>query len=761
MSLGTRQRKHFGKWCRSAAWRCAGVAGVLVMAVKPCSARQCDPVWESLAGQPSGPSNVVFDTARQVLVWHERGTWESATGDTWTLRTSAGPGPGYDGMVFDEARQVTILFHGYSYGTQAPETWQWDGQSWTLLTNEGPSTRDNASLTYDSARGRVIMFGGTYKSVDYNDTWAWDGAAWTQLDSGQTMAPTGRELAGLAYDSARDRVVLFGGDSGSPPYRPGDTWEFDGTGWTLAATTGPGGRASMGMAYDPARQLTVMYGGYLGVMGPVGDTWEWDGAQWISLAPASAPGTRLEHGMTFHPGLGRVVSVGGTNSNTARPEVRTWQWTGTTWDVVGTPPQLPDGRWMSAMTYDSQRERIVMYGGNGPSGTLADTWEFDGATWLWRSASGPGPRAGHCMAYDSLRDVTVLFGGASNSETWEWNGAQWALAAATGPAARSFASMDFDSDRGVCVMFGGAGDASTWEWDGSNWTSITAPGPSPRSLAAMAYDSLRHRSFLFGGTGGSLTEVGDFWAWSGTDWTQYPAGPPARRWHVLAFDSDRGKLVLFGGRRGRDVFPSILGDTWEHDGSLWTQVNLVGPGARSGSCMAYDAARRQMVLFGGESNLYDDTWLYRMPVSDPVLLIQPVDRATALRGAVSFAVVAGGGGSLTYQWRRDNVDLSDNSRIYGSRSAVLSINPAETADAGVYEVVVSNGCVSVTSAEAVLSVSRCSADFNADDIANSQDFFDYLLAFFGGSMSADFDGSGLVDSADFFAFLGVFLTGCT
>ena len=39
----------------------------------------------------------------------------------------------------------------------------------------------------------------------------------------------------MAYDSNRDRVVLFGG--GVERQRLGDTWEWDGKVWTLAELT--------------------------------------------------------------------------------------------------------------------------------------------------------------------------------------------------------------------------------------------------------------------------------------------------------------------------------------------------------------------------------------------------------------------------------------------------------------------------------------------------------------------------------------------
>ncbi len=76
---------------------------------------------------------------------------------------------------------------------------------------------------------------------------------------------------------------------------------------------------------------------------------------------------------------------------------------------------------------------------------------------------------------------------------------------------------------------------------------------------------------------------------------------------------------------------------------------------------------------------------------------------------------------------------------------------------------------------AELPDTSCRADFNADGVHNSQDFFDFLSALFttpacpepctpggggGGSCPADFNRDCFINSADFFDFLGAFLAGC-
>jgi hypothetical protein len=96
-------------------------------------------------------------------------------------------------------------------------------------------------------------------------------------------------------------------------------------------------------------------------------------------------------------------------------------------------------------------------------------------------------------------------------------------------------------------------------------------------------------------------------------WTQqFPSTSPQSRYYpAMAYDAAHKQIVLFG---GMDTNGGYLNDTWIWDGTNWVALfPSNSPPARSSHAMAYDEARGQVVLFGGLLNGFvaaGDTWAW-------------------------------------------------------------------------------------------------------------------------------------------------------
>src|SRR5438094_5440772 len=117
-------------------------------------------------------------------------------------------------MAYDAAHGVTVL-HGGS--GRLRDTWEWDGTDWSQRSPAtNPYPRMAFAMAYDTARARTVVFGGDFLlpndfSLGWdNETWEWDGTNW--LRDWTAAAPSPRMDLAMAYDAARGRMVLFGGD---------------------------------------------------------------------------------------------------------------------------------------------------------------------------------------------------------------------------------------------------------------------------------------------------------------------------------------------------------------------------------------------------------------------------------------------------------------------------------------------------------------------------------------------------------------------
>lgn len=285
------------------------------------------------------------------------------------------------------------------------------------------------------------------------------------------------------------------------------------------------------MTYDEANRRVLIFGG-TGQETSYGDLWSWDGRTW-KLLSASGPSPRNSGVMVYDARRKRAVLFGGRVGKKEEIKGDTWEWNHKAWQHVadGSPRDHP------AMAFDAARGRTVLFGGGKyprPSPWATDTWEWDGQQWLQVATEGPMGRV-TAMIYDSKCKQIVLFGGVGEAssrgqsqphfnDTWIWNGKQWRKAANEGPPARARHAMAFDRRAGVVLLYGGSVDGSRelfgdmWQWDGERWTEIKLTGPTPgkRALHVMAYDSARGRTVLYGGTGEKVLD--DTWEWDGSNW---------------------------------------------------------------------------------------------------------------------------------------------------------------------------------------------------------------------------------------------------
>lgn len=303
-----------------------------------------------------------------------------------------------------------------------------------------------------------------------------------------------------------------------------------------------------------------------------------------------------------------------------------------------TPAPYPTllARRAGGAAFDLIQGKVLIYGGlqSGPTLTLNDTWTFDGATWTQLTpATTPPPRWGHKMVYDSQRGRIVTFGGrsptttANANDTWEWNGSDWAqVVTPTSPSARAFYSMAYDERRGRTILYGNqsgstigtAGGNQTWEYDGTTWAqAVTAFVPPGLESPAMVYDKGRGVTVMFGGFNGTPpgTDYRNTWEFDGTNWVDrgvLPNTPLTGYRTGCVYDDVRGRVVLYGGYASATIQQKV----WEYDGNDWTNVlQSAGPGKITEGYMAYSPALAQTVYFGGSGptvvgTVNNETWLY-------------------------------------------------------------------------------------------------------------------------------------------------------
>jgi hypothetical protein len=541
-------------------------------------------------------------------------------------------------------------------------------QNWVQLTVDpiDLTNRADSAAVYDEARGLTLVFGGIRSGLGVpvllEDTWVSDGRTWTLLPP-QSIAPSPRYHAAMAYDSRRGRTVLFGGTEddgifGSKVYGVDETWEWNGSTWVRRdPMTAPMARIEHGMAYDRERGSVVLFGGRLDDATASDETWSYDGNDWRLHTPTTSPPADYEVAMAYNDAENLLFLVGGHHARCTGSR-DTWVFDGTDWTRLQNTHDPPISA--TALAFDRARNQMMMVGGRidttdcgtEPEAPIASNgvWVWSPLQQRWVAEAGPTPAAryGHSLVYAAgTRDVRLIGGRVTEGDrpgtflehNWRFDDEGWTRAPNdrdTQPTGRSDSmSVRIPGRDGLLMITGEALNLSpvsyeikldSWDFAEQTWTSTTVPeGLCPRTGGRTAYDTLRDRAYFFGGDtfaflcpgppfDGTTIQPPVMWSLgTDTEWTDHPVGgPEGRKLHGMTYDPKQDVVAVYGG----SIFdpsspPNLFWDDSEefwlfHPATgVWEEVTTsTSPGPRSALMMGYDPVTEKILVAGGARQIF-------------------------------------------------------------------------------------------------------------------------------------------------------------
>jgi hypothetical protein len=302
--------------------------------------------------------------------------------------------------------------------------------AWTPLAPTGdlPPAVSHPGSVYDPLRDRFVFQGGGSAAGRLSDAWALTlgpSPAWSRIAAAGTPPP-GREMHTVVYDSARDRLLVFGGIVSG---LRNDVWALTLSGmptWSEIVPLGtpPARRYQHAAIYDPVRDRMLVFGGNPEGSGTTNDVWALDLSgtpAWTELSPAGVPPSpRFNHSAIFDPLRDRMTVYGGAF---ALPQDALWalELSGApAWTRLTPAGTLPPATHMHSALYDPGRDRMLTFGGIGSGPRGDQTWELNLAgTPAWRLLSpggpAPGKRFAHGAAFQPGADRMIVFGGMSDT----------------------------------------------------------------------------------------------------------------------------------------------------------------------------------------------------------------------------------------------------------------------------------------------------------------------------------------------------------
>ena len=294
----------------------------------------------------------------------------------------------------------------------------------------------------------------------------------------------------MAFDQARNQLVVFGGIDAAGVEVPAQTWLWTNS-WTQASpSASPPARFGPAMAYDAKRKVVVVFGG--GIDGGGGapdlfnDTWEWNGTTWTPITTATKPPARAVGTMSFDAARGVMLLANGIVLDALMlPELVNdlWQYDGTNWTQLAAPTPLNE-RVFSPLAYDTTARQSDMFGGQSfGGGIFGDTWSWTGTEFVERyPATRPSDRGGHVANSSPDGAGIIVYGGRFGDGSVDLTSDLWSLRYENEqPREQCTVVTDNDGDG-----FPGCMDPDCW----SPCTPLCSPGMQCDPAAARCGDGV-------------------------------------------------------------------------------------------------------------------------------------------------------------------------------------------------------------------------------------------------------------------------------
>lgn len=367
--------------------------------------------WAELTptGGPPSPRqfpSVVYDAPRDrmVVVGGSNDTSGALSDPFWSL--SLGPSPAWTDLgghrppsrwsaasVVDPTRQVLWVHGGDAYenSSRTPRTDLWalsmsSPASWSQPATTGTplGRRIGHTAVYDALRDRLVFFGGSDTLSFFNDVWVLQLSgtpAWSVLSPSGTP-PDARMYHSAVYDSLHDRMVVFGGVTGTGPTN--DVWALSfasGPAWSPLTPTGTPPPPLWGQSAELDRDANrlIVFGGESGGLRNDVHALTLDASPaWSDLAPTGTPPDPRFLASMVSLGT-RMIVFGGTDGGGGSSVVFNDSWLLSlyptpSWRPLDVGPQLPAGRFGACAGFDQSDFSLAIFGGTGAS--------FGNETWL-------------------------------------------------------------------------------------------------------------------------------------------------------------------------------------------------------------------------------------------------------------------------------------------------------------------------------------------------------------------------------------------